>query len=134
MYVRAISIRLSRGRSTPEIRAIVYPCRCLCRGFLQMMRTTPRRRTTLQFSQIGLTELRTFMCHLPSLSRCPREHFGSDRGDRHGVLEVGRERAVGGYDRPRVFPRPNAAFAVIDHRLDCDHQAGIERKSDTDVA
>ena len=26
-----------------------------------MMRTTPRRLTTLQFSQMGLTELRTFM-------------------------------------------------------------------------
>ena len=55
---------LRRGRSTPAMRAIVVtsqPWRCLWRGFSQMMRTTPRRRTTLHLSQIFLTLGRTFM-------------------------------------------------------------------------
>ena len=39
----------------------VQPCRCLWRGLLQTMKTTPRRRTTLQFSQMRLTLARTFM-------------------------------------------------------------------------
>jgi hypothetical protein len=38
-----------------------YPCRCLCRGFAQRILTTPRRRTTLHFAQIGLTDDFTFM-------------------------------------------------------------------------
>ena len=33
MYVRAISTRFSRGMSTPAMRAIDYPCRCLCLGW-----------------------------------------------------------------------------------------------------
>jgi len=38
------------------------PWRCLWRGFfLQMMRITPLRRTTLQCSQIGFTLARTFI-------------------------------------------------------------------------
>src|SRR5215218_10510008 len=62
MYVKPISTFLSRGRSMPEIRAILYqPWRCLCLGLrLQMMRVTPLRLTTLQCSQIGFTLLRTF--------------------------------------------------------------------------
>src|SRR5678815_3778281 len=62
MYVRPISTFLSRGRSMPEIRAILYqPWRCLCLGLrLQMMRVTPLRFTTLQCSQIGFTLVRTF--------------------------------------------------------------------------
>jgi len=43
------------------MRAIPYPCRCLCLGLrLQMTRMTPRRLITLQCSQIGLTLVRTF--------------------------------------------------------------------------
>src|SRR5688500_2007784 len=45
------------------------PWRCLWRGFLQITRTTPRRRTILQFSQIGLTELLTFIVPFPSCVR-----------------------------------------------------------------
>jgi len=41
--------------------------RCLWRGFAQMTRTTPARRTTLQFSQIRLTLVRTFMTARPRL-------------------------------------------------------------------
>jgi hypothetical protein len=38
-----------------------YPCRCLWRGFSQMIRNTRLRRMILHFSQIGFTEARTFM-------------------------------------------------------------------------
>jgi hypothetical protein len=55
-------IGLSGGMSMPEIRGISsYPCFCLCLVFVQMTRTTPLRRTILQFSQIRLTLARTFM-------------------------------------------------------------------------
>jgi hypothetical protein len=40
---------------------MLYPCLCLCFWLEQMMRTTPWRRTTLHFTQIFLTEERTFM-------------------------------------------------------------------------
>jgi len=33
----------------------------LCFGFVQITRTTPRRRITLQFAQIFLTDALTFM-------------------------------------------------------------------------
>jgi len=42
------------------LRARIF-WRCLWRGLLQMTRTTPARLTTLQFSQILLTLVRTFM-------------------------------------------------------------------------
>src|SRR6188768_520662 len=60
MYVSATSTRFSRGISTPAMRAIGYPCRCLCLGLLQMTITVPRRRITLQLSQRALTEALTF--------------------------------------------------------------------------
>ena len=40
---------------------IHQPCRCLWRGFLHTTKTTPRRRTILQLSQMRLTLARTFM-------------------------------------------------------------------------
>src|SRR4029453_17058989 len=60
MYVRATSTRFSRGMSTPAMRAIDYPCRCLCFGLVQMTITVPWRRMTLQLSQRALTEALTF--------------------------------------------------------------------------
>src|SRR5437667_11350190 len=72
MYRSAISSRLSRGRSTPAIRAMFglpsYPCRCLCRGLEQITRIRPRRRTTRQRSQILFTDGLTFMTCLSSVS------------------------------------------------------------------
>src|SRR5437899_7419523 len=46
--------------STPAMRAIDYPCRCLCFGLVQMTITVPWRRMTLQLSQRALTEALTF--------------------------------------------------------------------------
>src|SRR6266849_3440317 len=73
MYGRAYRIFLSRGRSTPAMRAMAsYPCRCLCLGLrLQMTRMTPRRLITLQCSQIGLTLVRTFKRRTPQLGQHP---------------------------------------------------------------
>src|SRR5581483_9312598 len=88
MYVSAISRRLLRGRSTPAMRAMPrppYPWRCLWRGFVQSTRTTPARRMTLQFLQIGLTDARTFM---PSLRPCrdaPLREIARPELDRHPV-------------------------------------------------
>src|SRR5579859_1839819 len=58
---------LLRGRSTPEIRAMVYPCLCLCFEFSQITRTTPLRCTILHLSQIFFTDALTFI--VPALFR-----------------------------------------------------------------
>jgi hypothetical protein len=44
---------------------ILYPCRCLCFGFVQITLTTPLRWMILQLSHIFFTEARTFIL-LPS--------------------------------------------------------------------
>lgn len=44
-----------------EGQPLGQPCRCLWRGLLQTTKTTPLRRTTLQFSQIRFTLARTFI-------------------------------------------------------------------------
>src|SRR5258706_1884439 len=44
----------------PAIRAIPYPCLCLCFWFEQITNTTPWRRTILHFTQIFLTDDLTF--------------------------------------------------------------------------
>src|SRR5262245_2805681 len=68
-------MRLVRGRSTPAIRAIAYPCLCLCFAFVQITRTTPRRRTILHLSQIRLTDALTFTVVTPGSRRCPAKAF-----------------------------------------------------------
>jgi hypothetical protein len=47
-----------------------YPWRCLCRGSVQITRTTPLRRTILQFSHIRFTELLTFIHNTCSCGYC----------------------------------------------------------------
>src|SRR5882724_613990 len=64
---------IGRGAKPPSE---LYPCLCLCRGFLQMIRTTPRRLTILQCSQRTLTDGRTFIPLLllePVRDPAPRE-------------------------------------------------------------
>ena len=41
------------------------PCRCLCFGLLQMIRTTRLRRMTLQLRQISFTDALTFITASP---------------------------------------------------------------------
>ena len=67
-----------------------YPWRCLCLGLrLQMIRTTPRRRTTLQCSHIGLTLLPTFISRA-SLSVSSRACNDSERAlVLQGITKVG---------------------------------------------
>ena len=48
-----------------------YPCLCLCFWFVQITRTTPRRRTILHLSQIRFTDARTFMTSSRQLGRSP---------------------------------------------------------------
>src|ERR1043166_6021372 len=116
MYVTATSPRFSLGRSTPATRAIarlLYPCRCLCRGFLQMMRTTPARRTTLQCSQRVLIDGLTFMSlgeghprRVPLVPSCP---LFEPVGDAPAREVVGRQlhlHPVAGQDPDEVHPHP----------------------------
>ena len=57
--------------------SFVYPCLCLCFWFVQMMRTTPRRRTTLHLSHIRFTEALTFIVTVLALSPSVSEPLGS---------------------------------------------------------
>src|SRR2546421_9259142 len=82
MYVSETSTRFSRGMSTPAIRAIAYPCRCLCFGLVQMTITVPWRRMTLQLSQRALTEALTF-------------NGSSFSGLRYWLLQAVRDAAAG---------------------------------------
>src|SRR5262245_36907070 len=118
MYVRAISIRLLRGRSTPAIRAIIppgYPCRCLCRGFVQRTRTTPSRRIILQFLQIRLIDARTFIC-APESSQLT-QHEWTAIGDGDGMLEMRRTLSVTRHCRPAIVFDHDLRPTRVDHRL-----------------
>jgi hypothetical protein len=55
-------VKINHEIQSPEL---LQPWRCLWRGSLQMMRTTPLRRITLQFRQIHFTEGNTFMFATP---------------------------------------------------------------------
>src|SRR3954447_11897992 len=52
-----------------------------------------------------------------------REHARALFRDRDGVLEVGRQRAVGGRDRPPVVVLVDGRAARRDHRLDRERHA-----------
>jgi hypothetical protein len=72
----AYSTRFLPGISTPKSLAaylLLQPWRCLWRGLVQITRTTPLRRITLQRSQIRLTE------HVLSwpitVHSCSKNHF-----------------------------------------------------------
>src|SRR5438552_16106304 len=97
MYVSAISMRLLRGRSTPAMRAMAYPCLCLCLGLEQITRTTPLRLISLHCGQIGLTDARTFM------TSCSGKNPRTLIGDRDRVLEVCGHLAIFGHCRPLII-------------------------------
>src|SRR6478672_12005754 len=131
MYVRAISTRFSRGMSTPAMRAIAYPCRCLCFGLVQMTITVPWRRMTLQLSQRALTEALTF--NGSSTRAClDRQLAGLLQavGDSAAGQVVGRKLdpdAVPRQDPDEVHPKLAAdvgqdAVAIL--QLDGEHRVG----------
>src|SRR5690349_17317168 len=130
MYVRAASTRFSRGMSAPAVRAIAYPCRCLCFGLVQMTITVPWRRITLQLSQRALMEALTF-----NASSSIGTSRGTGRslqsiGDAAAGQVVGRKldpNAVPGQDPDEVHPQlardvGQDPMAVL--QLDCEHGVG----------
>src|SRR5687767_1920780 len=114
--------------STPAMRAIGYPCRCLCLGLVQMTITVPWRRMTLQLSQRALTEALTFngssivfvwcWCSFESI------------GDAAARQVVGRQLdadAVTGQDPDEIHPKFAAdvgehSVAVL--QFDSEHRVG----------
>jgi hypothetical protein len=70
----AIANQQSQSQSQSPIinhqSAISYPCLCLCFWFVQITRTTPRRRITLHLSQIRFTDALTFMNCLTGIVNC----------------------------------------------------------------
>src|SRR2546423_12683150 len=96
--------------------SLLYPWRCLWRGFVQMTMVRPCRLITRQRSHMGLTEGLTFIAwegrarasasrRGPSWYQNPRFPCQDPRplsGDGHGVLEMGRQRGIRGRDRPLV--------------------------------
>lgn len=117
-----------------------YPCFCLCFTFVQMTRTTPLRRTILQFSQILRTLARTFILtpvdfvesailsvlrlrlNSAALQAPGRPAIGQDigavLGDGYRVLKVRCRQSVLGYDGPVIRQQIHIASAHHDHGLD----------------
>src|SRR2546425_5804637 len=167
MYVRPISARLLRGSSIPAMRAITcppfsghfsrtrtlqprtYPCRCLCRGFSQITRTTPARLMILHLRQICLTEARTFMIVVPRgaegqlltfaflLSPCPccspyrgaalrgrlelAQHFGPFLSDCYRMFKVSGQAPVSRDRGPAIAFQRDLSSSDIDHGLNRQH-------------
>src|SRR3954447_17098234 len=129
-----------------------YPWRCLWRGLLQMTMVRPCRLITRHRSHMGLTEGLTFIVRSwawkswankgraeaeasPRGSswyqnpRFRREDAGPVRRDGHGVLEMGRQRGIGGRDRPLVVVDVDVRGAGGDHRLDRDRHALLQLRA-----
>src|SRR5207302_7575688 len=89
-----LAIRASSG---------AQPCFCLCLGFSQITITRLLRLTILHFSQMRLTDARTFTLHHPSSSAQLPEPVGDPASGRI----VGREfhfHPVAGEDADEVDP------------------------------
>src|SRR5436190_2587728 len=123
MYVSDTSTRFSRGMSIPAMRAIGYPCRCLCLGLVQMTITVPWRRITLQLSQRALTDALTFT--IPRISWSPEPVCDPAPGE-----VVGRQLhpdTVAGQNPDEIHPQLAAdvgenPVAVLE--LDREHRVG----------
>ena len=50
-------------------------------------------------------------------------------GDGHGMLELHRQAAVGGDDRPAIGQQNPVVLAGVDHRLDGEGQAGAQARA-----
>src|SRR5688572_24610287 len=138
------------------MRAIAYPCLCLCFALVQITRTTPRRRTTLHLSQMRFTDARTFITpacsvepsapdlgarvkpgplsylpHDPAARPIPRRQFHFDLVADHQSHEValGAPCEVRGQSRLAVdlHPIQPARQLLDDHRLDPSHPGNSAR-------
>src|SRR5581483_11546968 len=58
-----------------------------------------------------------------ALERARRQDLAAVSRDQQGVLELRRQRAVGGDDRPPVVQLPHAGTTEVDHGLDGDGHA-----------
>src|ERR1043166_1045426 len=98
---------------------------------MQMTMVRPCRLITRQRSHMGLTDGLTFIgakerARASASQRGPSWYqdpaSGEDprpgRRDGHGVLEMGRQRVVGGRDRPLVVVEVHLRATGRDHRLD----------------
>src|SRR5438445_10174318 len=118
MYVSPISRRFWLGTFTPAMRAMGYPCLCLCRGFVQMTMVLPCRLITRHRSHMGLTEARTFISSTLSV------------GDSTASEVVGRQfhlHLVARKDADVVLshlPRDLRQHLVPVVQLDAEHRAG----------
>src|SRR4051794_31783504 len=125
MYVNETQICLSRGMSTPAIRATclwfsLYPCFCLCFGLEQMTITEPLRRMILHLSQRGLTDVLIFIANYPLWTHA--KDPAMPRGNRmtlpHRRLKLPFYFSGDGCDLTRAVDRvQNAArLVVVEHR------------------
>src|SRR2546427_4169770 len=115
--------------STPAIRAIGQPCRCLCFGLVQMTITVPWRRMTLQLSQRALTEALTFNGSSTRARWRPadRSRLFQAVGDPTAGQVVGRKLdpdAIPWQDPDEIHPELPAdvgqhPMAIL--QLDCEH-------------
>src|SRR5579872_5829005 len=80
------------------------------------------------FSQATKPGFASFASANRGFDRRQREDARLAAGDRHRVLEVGRERAVGGGDGPPIRHGADFTGAEVDHRLDGDGHSGHQAR------
>src|SRR5688572_2811650 len=75
--------------------------------------------------------------HASGIQRGPRrgagrngEHLAAGRGHQHGVLPLRRQAVVLGHHGPAVGELPDLGLAGVDHRLDGEGHARLQREAD----